>query len=243
MKLFKIAAMLSSFVLFACNPNYYIPNTQQVTMFTDEGDANLSLNGDGNQFELQAGYAFTDQFSAMANFSRFAPRDMENGDGGSGWLFEAGPGYYKPFGDDLVFETYAILGFGAVENHFPSRMDSINMDPNIEATALRFGIQPSISKLYERFSIGFSTRVSSLNYANIKGNLTYDGVDQITYLTENKSNLLIEPALTARFGTEKVRAQAQYGFSFNASNSEFLQNRNYLSIGINVNMNIGDINF
>ncbi len=242
MKIFKLAAILSVFTLFACQPKYYIPNTQQVTMFSDEGDANLSLNLDGNQFELQAGYAFTDQFAAQANFSRFAPRDTENGDGGSGWLLEGGPGFYKPFGDDLVFETYAIIGLGAVENHFPSRADSINF-PQIEATALRFSLQPSIAKMYDRFSIGLSSRISSLNYANIKGDLIFDGVDQVAFLTENKSNFLIEPAVTARFGTEKVRFQAQYGFSFNASNTEFLQNRQYLTIGVNVNMNLGEISF
>lgn len=243
MKLIKLSAVLCAFTLFACQPKYYIPNSQQVTMFTEEGDANLSLNGDGNQFELQAGYAFSDQFSAQANFSRFAPRDQDNGNGGSGWLLEGGPGFYKPFGDDFVFETYGIVGIGAVENHFPSRADSTNLDPRIEATALRLSLQPSISKLYDKFSIGLSTRVSSLNYANIKGNLTFDNEDQIAFLTENKSNLLIEPAITARFGTEKVRAQAQYGFSFNASNTEFLQNRQYLSVGVNVNMNLGEINF
>lgn len=242
MKIFKIVAVLSAFTLFACQPKYYIPNTQQVTMFSEEGDANLSLNFDGNQFELQAGYAFTDQFAAQANFSRFAPRDMDNGDGGSGWLLEGGPGFYKPFGDDLVFETYAIVGLGAVENHFPSRADSLNF-PEIEATALRFSLQPSIAKVYDRFSIGVSSRISSLNYANIKGDLIFDGVDQVEFLTENKSNLLIEPAVTARFGTEKVRAQAQYGFSFNASNTEFLQNRQYLTIGLNINMNLGEISF
>lgn len=241
MKIFKLAAVLCSFVLFACQPKYYIPNSHQVTMFTDQGDVNLGFSLDGNQYEIQAAYALTDQFSAAANFSRFSPNDDDDGDGGSGWLFEAAPGFYKTFGDDLVFETYALLGFGSVENYFPSQMDSINLEPTIEATAIRFGLQPSISKLYDRFSIGLSTRVSSLNYANIKGNLTFLGVDQIQYLEDNKSNLLIEPAVTARFGTEKVRAEAQYGFSFNASNTEFLQNRQYLSIGINVNMNLGDI--
>jgi len=242
MKLFKIAAVLCSFVVFACSPKYYIPNSHQVTMFTEQGDVNLALSGDGNQYEIQAAYAMTDLFSAAANFSRFSPNDQDNGDGGSGWLFEAGPGFYKSFGDDLVFETYALLGFGSVENYFPSKMDSMNLEPNIEATAIRFALQPGISKLYNRFSIGVSTRLSSLNYANIKGNLFFDGINQVTYLEENKSNLLIEPAITARFGTEKVRAQAQYGFSVNASNKEFLQNRQYLSIGLNINMNLGDIN-
>lgn len=241
MKLFKLSAVISVFTLFACSPKYYIPNSQQLTMFEEEGDVNLSLNIDGNQYELQAGYAFTDQFAAQANFSRFSPNDTDAGDGGSGWLFEGGPGFYKPFGDDFVFETYAIVGLGAVENHFPSRADSTNLNPQIEATALRFSLQPSVAKLYDRFSIGVSTRISSLNYANIEGNLIFAGDDQIAFLTENKSNFLIEPAVTARFGTEKIRAQAQYGFSYNASNTEFLQNRQYLSIGVNVNMNLGDI--
>lgn len=242
MKIIKLLAILLTITSIACNPKYYVPNSQQLTMFTDQGDVNLSLNLDGNQFELQAGYAFADQFAGAVNFSRFAPRDLDNGDGGSGYLLELAPGYFKPFGDDLVFETYALFGIGSVENHFPSKMDSLGFDPEISASAIRIGLQPSISKLYDRFSIGLSTRITSLNYANIKGNLSFNGVDQIEYLMDNRSNLLIEPAITARFGTEKVRGQAQYGFSYNASNSEFLQNRQYLSIGINVNMNIGDIN-
>ncbi len=241
MKFIKISAFLFSLILFSCQPKYYIPNTQQITMFTEKGDVNLSLNGDGNQFELQAAYALTDQFAASANFSRFAPRDQENGDGGSGYLFEVAPGFFKPFGENYVFEAYALAGIGKVENHFPSRMDSINVNPEIRSNAFRVGLQPSVSMLFDRFSIGLSTRISSLNYANIKGMLSFNGVDQIDYLKDNRSNFLIEPALTARFGTEKVRAQAQYGFSYNASNSEFLQNRQYLSFGVNINMNIGDI--
>lgn len=241
MKIIKLFAILLALTTIACSPKYYIPNSQQVTMFTDQGDVNLSLNLDGNQFEVQAGYALTDQFAAAANFSRFTPNDLDNGDGGSGYLLELAPGYFKPFGDDLVFETYALFGIGSVENHFPSKMDSLGFDPEISASAIRIGLQPSISKLYDRFSIGLSTRISSLNYANIKGNLSFDNVDQIQYLMDNRSNLLIEPALTARFGTEKVRGQVQYGFSYNASNSEFLQNRQHLSFGLNINMNLGDI--
>ena len=233
--------MLCTFFVVACQPKYYVPNSHQVTRFTEEGDVNLNFNADGNQFEIQGAYALTDQFAAAANFSRFAPRDQDNGNGGSGFLFEVAPGYYKPFRDNMVFEAFGLAGFGRVENHFPSLADSLSLNPEISANAFRVGVQPGLSLLYDRFSIGLSTRVSNLTYVNIDGNLSFDGVDQVEFLTDNRSNFLVEPALTARFGTDKFRGQAQYGFSYNASNSEFLQNRQYLTIGFNINLNLEDI--
>lgn len=68
---------------------------------------------------------------------------------------------------------------------------------------LRYGIQPGFGFKTKYFSAAISTRIVSLNYSNIKGNLVYNGENQIAYLNDNKSNFLLEPALTVRGGLEK----------------------------------------
>ncbi len=239
MKLLKIAACLCVLTSFACSPKYYKPNTQQITMFEEEGDINLTGSSDGARFEAQAAYAITDQFAAAVNYSRFVPVEVNDGDGGSGYIFEVAPGYYTDVGDNMIFEAYAQLGFGRFENSFSS------LDPNgnqgqIMANAFRFGIQPSLAYKQDKFAVALSSRFASLNYANIEGALSFDGVDQIAFLEENKNNFIIEPAATFLFGFEKFKLQAQYSLSFNVSNNDFPRDRQLLSIGINADLNVNE---
>lgn len=239
MKLIKLIAILSIFTSLACSPKYYKPNTQQITLFEEEGDINLSLVGDGSRFEGQAAYAFTDQFAAAANFSRFVPAEV-NGDGGSGYIFEFGPGYYAGIGENLIFEAYAQIGIGKLNNHFVSLLDSIPSEGEITANAFKIGIQPSIAYKQDKISIALSSRFSSLNYTNIGGELIYRGVDQQELLTQSKNNFLIEPAVTFWFGFENVKLQAQYALSFNLTNVDLPRDNQMISIGINANLNRDD---
>lgn len=242
MKLFKLATFLFVLTAFACSPKYYKPNTQQITLFEEEGDINLTGVSDGNRYEVQAAYAFTDQFAGAVNYSRFVPVEINDGDGGSGYIFEVAPGYYKSVGDNLIFEAYAQLGIGKFENTFSNPFDTLSSGGQIQASAFKLGLQPSIAYKQDKIAIALSSRFSSLNYANIEGQLTYNGVDQVEFLEDNKSNFLIEPALTFWFGFEKVKLQAQYALSFNVSNADFPRDKQLLSIGINANLNKADFN-
>ena len=80
-----------------------------------------------------------------------------------------------------------------------------------------------------------SSRLVNLSYSNIKGDLIFGGDPQVADLKDNKSNFLIEPALTIRGGFEKVKLQVQYGYSFNVSKSDFKQDKNFLTVGLNFN--------
>lgn len=219
-----------------CNPKYYSPNTQNVPLISEKGETNLTLSGSGNQAEFQVAYGLSGNFAFQANGGLFLPPDLDNGNGGSGNFFELGGGYFKPVGEKFVFETYGIVGFGSMENHLPSTVTaSPQTKGDISAKILRFGIQPNFGYKSKSFSAAISSRIVSLNYNSVEGDLIFDGVNQINYLEENKSNFLIEPALTIKFGLEKVKLQFQYGLSMNVSKSNFTQDKTYATLGLNFN--------
>ena len=228
---------LALVVLMAgCNPKFYSPNTQNVPLISEKGETNLTLSGNANQVEFQGAYGVTDAFALQVNGGLFIPSDLDNGDGGSGNFFEVGGGYYRPVADDFIFEAYGLVGFGSVENHFPSIFaGNPSLGRDVSANILRFGIQPNFGYKSKYFSAAVSTRLVNLMYNNIKGELVFDGENQMEYLESNKSNFLFEPALTLRGGFEKLKLQLQLGYSLNLSNTDFRQDKTSLTLGLNFN--------
>ncbi|HMG14074.1 MAG TPA: hypothetical protein VK590_01435 [Saprospiraceae bacterium] len=224
-------------ILSACSTKFYVPTTLNVPVIQEKGQCNLTIAGNGNQLEARGAYGISDAIALQLNGSFIFPKDEDNGDGGSGNLTEAGVGYYKNISSDFLFDTYALFGVGSLENHFPSTLqDNPNTSGNISAGIYRVGLQPSISFHKKYFSIIGSARISSVNYSNIKGSLIFDNEDQIKYLEDNKSNLIVEPALTLRAGLENLKLQLQLVKSFNLSNSNFKQDDNLLSVGLNYDL-------
>ena len=235
LNLFLISALV--FGLASCNPKFYSPNSQNVPLISSKGEKNLTVATDLARVDVQGAYGVTQNIAVKANAGFFFPEDLDNGNGGSGKVFEIGVGYFKPLPNNFVFETYAIAGFGSFENHMPSTLaSSPQTTGNISANISRFGIQPNFGYKTKKFSAAVSSRFISLNYNKIEGDLIFDGVNQLTYLKDNSSNFLIEPAITLIGGFEKVKLQLQYGYSFNVSNSNFKQDKNYVTIGLNFNL-------
>ena len=172
----------------------------------------------------------------IANGGLFIPSDLDNGNGGSGKFLEIGGGYFTPVSDHFVFETYGLIGFGGFENHLPSTTESQpSTQGNLSAKIFRVGIQPNFGFKSQYFSAALSSRFVNLNYNDIEGDLIFEDVNQVDYLTEHNSNFLIEPALTIRGGFEKIKLQVQYGYSFNLTNSDFRQDESILTVGLNFN--------
>lgn len=238
MKVIYTTLILGAILSSSCNPKFYSSNTQNVPLISGEGETNLTLAGNGNQVEFQGAYGLSPSISIKGNGSFFIPEDLDNGDGGSGKYFEAGIGYFRALPGNFVFENYGIIGFGSVENHFPS---TVAANPGttgkVDATVFRYGINPAFGYKTSKFSAAVSSRFSNLRYSGISGSLIYDGVDQSDYLEENKSNILLEPAITLRGGFNKIKLQVQYGYSFNLSNQDFRQDKDYVTIGLNFNFN------
>lgn len=224
-----IAAILSS-----CSPKYYSPDTQNVPLISSQGEKNLTFSGNGNMIEFQGAMGVSKNIAVKANGSFFIPADEDNGNGGSGKIIELGGGYFTPINQNFVFETYAIIGFGSVKNHFePDATNNPQTTGDISANVVRYGIQPNFGYKSKNFEAAISSRFVNLNYNGAKGNLVYQGDNQVTYLETNNSNFLIEPALTLRAGFENLKFQAQIGHSFNLSNNDFRQDKDYVTVGLN----------
>lgn len=218
----------------ACNPKYYSPNTANIPLLRTQGQINASVMGDANQFGVLAAYGLTDKVGLMLNGGVFRPRDLDNGNGGSGTFFEAGPGFLAPINDEFTFEIYGLLGYGNLENHLPSTVLANPMTTgDLSAKAAKFTLQPNIGYRNSSFELGFTTRIAGLQYFDIKGDLIFENEAQTDYLKDNKFNFLIEPALVARVGTDVIQFQAQVGHSINTSNSTFRQEKWLLNIGAN----------
>lgn len=228
---------LMGIILASCNPKYYSPNTQNVPLLSQKNEKNISLTGNANQIEIQSAIALSSMMAIKANGGIYHPEDLENGNGGSGSFFEAGLGIFKPMSSNFVFETYGIFGLGKFENHLPSTIVNFpQTNGKISANLMRYGIQPNFGYKSQNFIVAISSRMTFINYSNIKGDLTFDGINQALYLNEHKSNFLIEPALTIKGGLEKIKLQLQYGYSANLTNSDFPQDKSYLTLGINFNL-------
>ncbi len=234
----KLIFAVTILVLASCSPKFYTPNTQNVPLLTEKGETNLTLAGNTNQVEFQGAYAVTQHFALQANGGLFIPADLDNGNGGSGKFIEVGGGYFNPIDEHWVFEAYGLIGIGNFENHFPSSLiDYPETTGDISANILRVGIQPNFGYKSKYFSAAISTRISNISYNNIQGSLVFDDDNQIDYLEDNSSNLLFEPALTVKGGIEKFKLQLQYGYSFNLTNADFMQDESFFTVGINFNFN------
>ena len=224
------------FVFTSCNPKYYSPNTQNVPLISAQGEKNITVAANGNQVELQGAMGVTDKIALQLNGGLYIPKDQDNGNGGKGNFIEVGAGYFKEVQPNWVFETYALAGFGSFKNYLPSTIaDNPGTKGDLSANIFRVGVQPNFGYKTKYFSAMVSSRFVNLSYSNIKGDLIFAGEQQLTYLKDNNSNFLIEPALTLRGGLEKVKLQVQYGYSFNVSNSHFRQDKPFLTVGLNFN--------
>lgn len=225
-------------LLSSCSPKYYSPNAQNVPLITAKGETNLTFAGNSDQLNFQGAYGVTNAFAIKADGGFFIPENNDNGDGGSGKFFELGGGYFMPVGTNFVFEAYGIAGIGNMENHFPSTVEANPQTTGkISANIIRYGIQPNFGYKSKYFSAAISSRIVNLNYTNVEGDLIYSGENQVNYLNDHNSNFLIEPALTLKGGIDKIKIQVQLGNSFNLSNSNFRQDKGFLTVGLNFNFN------
>lgn len=228
--------ILAALSLASCSPKYYVPTTQNVPIIRAKGQTNLTAAGNSNQAEFQGAYGISKSLALQANGGFLFPQDENNGNGGSGNFLELGVGYYKNLSPDILFDVYGLLGYGRMENHFPTTVSEYpGTTGKISANLLRYGIQPSLSYHSKYFSFTGSARVMNINYVGIDGNFIFESEDQVAYLQNNKSSFILEPALTLRGGLEKVKLQVQLLGSANLTNSKFRQEKSLLTVGLNFN--------
>jgi hypothetical protein len=219
--------------LAGCSPKYYAPNTENVPLLQERSEGALSLLASEDRVEIQSAYAFATGLSGMLNVGFHDVKDDEEGDGGEGSFLEIGPGYYRPLKNRLVFECYGLLGYGELENHFPSTADeSPGTTGKLDAKLVRAAAQPTLGWKSRFFDAALSARVGVLSYFDIEGDLVFEGKDQVEYLEENRSHFLVEPAVTLRAGYGSLKVQAQWVASLNTTTPDFRQDEQALTFGV-----------
>lgn len=233
MKECSLYLLLAALGSAACNPTFYNPDTHNVPLLSARGQAAASVTGNSNQAEAQAAYAVSENVAIKAEGGVFFPRDLDNGNGGSGAFVGLGGGFFRALTKHIILEAYGIVGFGGFENHLPSTVeDNPGTEGDISAKLIRYGFQPNIGYRSKYFSAALSSRFVRLSYFDIDGDLIFDGDDEVAFLQDNRSTFLVEPALTLRGGLENLKLQMQFGFSRNLSNSDFRQEDSNLTVGL-----------
>ena len=239
-----VYALLFCICLAGCNPVFYSPPSQNVPLLTHEKEftASASLVGgeSADGIGIKAAYAVSPHVGIMAGGNGYFPDSKSDSSSyGSGGLFEAGAGYFTPISDRLVFETYGLLGVGKMRNNFPGSVEQHpGTDGKISANLFSMAIQPAFGYKSKYFEAAFSTKGALVTYSNIKGNLMERNDDQSAegnqqaYLKSNKSNFMLEPAITLRGGWDFLKLQLQVGKSLNLSHPNFPQDEGWFSLGL-----------
>ena len=222
-----------SIILFinACSPIYYVPNSQNVPLFTEKGEGRISASfvtsDNASGINFSGAHSFSQHFGAIGNIflvgvdGLFPDRKTRKGH-----LIDAGLVYFLPFGNIMVFESTAGFGGGAATNR--DNNDYGYGDSKVNFT--NFYLQPSIGLASKNFDLALSTKYSILSYHNLTIYSPQTSNDGDYSYPDSKAYSLLEPAITARVGWKHVKLQLQYVYRFNLSKASLnrdLQNFNF----------------
>lgn len=225
----KTILFIITILTLGCGPEYYVPNSQNIPIMKSKGQTNLGIGYNESEytrgFELQTAHAITNHLALQLNGDWVnSKNDTSNDYKATGRMLEVGAGYFKDIASNFTFETYGLLAFGKIELE-----NNKSGTDNLSAKFNRVGIQPSLSYSRKHFSTSLSSRIVHLKYKDISGSSNNFDPD---YLKTNNAYWLLEPALTIQVGSENLKFQLQYVYSYNLTNPSFEQERDIISLGI-----------
>lgn len=210
-------------LLFNCTGYQYVPTPVYVPINEKKGDLKVNIS----THSFQAGYAFSDHFSAflMGNTRKMSsPINFESmfSKENSGTYTRSDSTYDIHFGVSYFFKTkpfnYEILfgsGFGKVGYSNEKDTYSDNYHFNMSSNKYSLFIQPNIAwKVKGHLELALFSRFIFYNYYNIKSNVVpgsngLESYDKYLINTKNASLYFAEPGISVKVGTEKVKFAAQ----------------------------------
>lgn len=221
------------FILFSfhsCAPIYYAPNSSNVPLLKEKGQAKLSgyysSCEDVSGVELQGALAVSKNIGVMLNTAY-----LNGGSDGNGYLVEGGAGYYKLFEKKWVFESYGGLGFGSANNN---SVDGGSSSVNFT----KCFVQPSLGFTTKNFEFGVASRFSGVffnvgDYA--PGTYSWESPN-LEYLRAHPNSYLWEPSAFVGFGIQDLKIRMQVTLSENMYNKEL--NQEEINVGLGLVLNI-----
>ena len=240
-----ICCLMFIILLDGCRPCYYAPSAQNVPLFKEKNEGNgsialrLSMRTIG--CDMQGAFAITDHLGLMANYSYFSGRGSTanfDGEDLSGHfkshLTEFGLGYYLPFKNKFLFETYGGYGKSWIENHY----DYFVGNGYSTLGSSCFFIQPAVGFYKKNIRLAFSARFRGVNFNQVHFDSGLDQTykEELLQIQDNPVVFFIEPAFTFRGGGEHVKIQVQIGLSFKVSDTELVYDPMNFNIGLIFNI-------
>lgn len=192
-KLLYLLALLLVF-LASCYPAYY-PTKPNTPLLGGKGEGSASLAIGPSSYEGQAAYAITEGLAFGISGCRVLYSSESPVQQTSGWQFDIGPGYYRPYGKNRVFEIFG--GYGYSDMHLEEGNSVNNFDYTIH-------------KLYLQPAIGFRN-------TNIEGafGLRFVAVSALELNAQNiLSGTFLEPFAQFRAGGKRLKLELGAGLSF-----------------------------
>ncbi len=230
-----IGMTILTFFISSCGPTYYVPNSQNVPLFTEKGQTHASVRMSGGLyqtgFELQGAHAITEDRAIMLNVHAI---NLENG--GGGYFGEAGYGIFKPLGKNFVFETYGGLGYGSLNNLYYTEDGERQIKVNTDY--LRLFAQPQIALTTKVVDFAFTSRFSYINFGeapNVTGAPEFVR-EELQSIRDNQGNLFWEPGLTLRLGWDYVKLEGQFLLSAPFSDNDLNADPFNINIGLTIKL-------
>ena len=239
----RYASLLFLFVMFvfpSCTHYYYGPNSNNVPLLKQKNDAAIAgafaAADETSGFEFQSAYAFANHVGGMLNF--YTANGKRSGSNtsyskGSATYVEIGGGYFTPVATEgrWIFETYAGIGTGTVNN-------SYSQTENSKVNATKVFIQPSFGYRSNAgtFQAAISSRFSSVNLklqqSTLNSNNSPDQYAKLQDLKNNGNNIYWEPSVVLRGGLSNVFFQLQYTASSGFKTHTYLTQPDLISLGV-----------
>lgn len=195
----------------SCSPIYYEPSSHNVPLMEQKGDLNIgaSANLILNKGEVQASYAITDYVGVITNYMiKKYLTENDISDIRTTQMFEAGVGFFHNPHEKIALEAYALVGRGSFENYITDlRGDS----ESLAGLMTKYALQLNFGLKEKGLDLAYSIKPTRLNFSNLDGDLIYGSELQKDVLSAKDSYNFIEHAITARFGMDGIKFQAQLG--------------------------------
>ena len=155
----SIQGLLIATLFSSCYHLYYSPNSSNVPLFKEKGEARLNAYYSGGEEieggEIQGALAVSKNIGVILNTTFMGSSEQD--ESGSGYIIEGGAGYYKPFAKNFVFENYGGLGIGNVKNNY---VDWFNSDAkgNSKVGVTKLFIQPSLGYTIKNLDFGAASK-------------------------------------------------------------------------------------
>jgi hypothetical protein len=218
--------------LSSCSTTMYVSNTVNVPLLKEKGEVKINVD----QSNAQIAVAVGKRWGVMANGFYRSYEKQENYVH-EGTFGELGFGYFKPFRNRMVFETYTGLGIGTIDKKqtFASDDNTVYW-ASFSAQGTKAFLQPVIGYGGRFFDVAFSPRFSFVKYTHFKAygyteeQLAEDYLDN-KRLTKGIYTIA-EPAFTVRGGYKFIKLQLQYGLTMNLSQQELRHSPYFTSLGL-----------